>query len=128
MNDYKRVRNSKKGYRHLSPADTRLIHMNSLMEMERFLGSHDPRRTIVVTHHAPSAMSLPERRRDHSLSCAYASHLDPFILKHTPYLWIHGHIHQSRDYRIGSTRIISNPQGYPQEPNEFFDPGMIVEI
>lgn len=27
-------------------------------------------------------------------------------------LWIHGHIYDWQDYRIGSTRFIENPHGY----------------
>ncbi len=86
-------------------------------------------KTIVVTHHAPSALSLPEHRRDKTLSCAYASHLDDFILRHQPSLWIHGHIHTPCDYRIGATRILSNTHGYITEgacPG--FRPDLVVEV
>jgi hypothetical protein len=128
MNDYKRIRNSSRGYRHLFPQDTRAIHLQSVMRMNAFFEEHDPAKTIVVTHHAPSALSLPEDRRDKTLSCAYASHLDDFILRHQPPLWIHGHIHHSNDYLIGKTRIISNPQGYPDEANPDFQSGLCVEL
>ena len=126
-NDYKRIRNSDRGYRHLTPHDTRSIHLRSVDRMDRFLRNHDPQRTIVVTHHAPSARSLPEHRRDKVISGAYASHLDSFILQHQPRLWIHGHIHHRNDYCIGSTRVIANPQGYPDDPAPTFDQSLIVE-
>lgn len=128
MNDYKRIRNSARGYRKLSPRDARAIHLLSLARMATFLSEHDPRRTIVMTHHAPSVLSLPERRRDNAISCAYASRLDDFITEHQPYLWVHGHIHHGVDYRIGDTRVISNPQAYPDEENEHFDPALILEL
>lgn len=128
MNDYKRIRNSARGFRKLSPHDTREIHLLSLARLDRFLLGHDPRKTIVVTHHAPSALSLTEDRRNKTLSCAYATHLDEFILRHQPHLWIHGHIHHSNDYLIGETRVISNPQGYPEEPNPSFNPELILEV
>lgn len=117
MNDYKRIRNSAKGYRRLTPEDTRLTHHMSLQRLADFFKNHDPRKTIVVTHHAPSALSLEEELRADPMSCAYASHLDEFIKTHSPRLWIHGHLHHSNDYWIGETRIISNPQGYPDEIN-----------
>jgi Icc-related predicted phosphoesterase len=104
------------------------IHRLSLHRMTEFFKLHDPRRTIVVTHHAPSALSLPLQRREDTISCAYASHLDDFILRYQPPLWIHGHIHHSNDYQIGSTRIISNPQAYPDDPNENFDPRFIIDL
>ncbi|HEX2748880.1 MAG TPA: metallophosphoesterase [Verrucomicrobiales bacterium] len=128
MNDYKRVRNSLRGYRRLSPADTRKAHFSSLDAMRRFFTAHDPRHSIVVTHHAPSALSLPEDRRDKSISCAYASHLDAFILEHQPQVWVHGHIHHHQDYRIGSTRILSNPRAYPDSPNPGFIPDLVIEV
>jgi hypothetical protein len=128
MNDYKRVRNSRGNYRKLRPVDTRTVHQQSVRLMADFFQDHDPARTIVVTHHAPSLLSLPMRRRSDQISCAYASHLDDFILKHQPALWIHGHIHHSNDYRIGATRVLTNPQAYPDDPNPFFDPRLVLEL
>lgn len=128
MNDYRRVRNSKKAFTHLKPRDTRALHLASLHAMERFLESHDPARTVVVTHHAPSALSLPEHRKWQVLSCAYASHLDDFVRKHEPLLWIHGHIHHTSDYLIGRTRVIANPRAYPEAPNEGFDARLVIDL
>ena len=128
MNDYKRIRHSERHYRKLVPADTRIIHRKSLERLGEFLNAQDPRRTIVITHHAPSALSLPEDRRDKTISGAYASHLDPFILAHQPALWVHGHIHHSSDYYIGKTRILANPQGYPEDPNPDFVKDLVIEL
>jgi hypothetical protein len=128
MNDYKRVRNSNRGYKRLSPRDTRQIHLLSLQRMQNFFEQHDPAKTIVLTHHAPSILSLPLSRRADPISCAYASHLDDFILRQQPHLWVHGHIHHSNDYYIGRTRVLANPQGYPDEPNPDFNPVMMVEV
>lgn len=128
MNDYKRIRNSARGYKRLSPADTRNIHLLSLQRMTEFFNEHDPLRTVVVTHHAPSALSLPADRRDKTISCAYASHLDDFIRRYQPPIWIHGHIHHSNDYQIGSTRVIANPQAYPDDPNKNFNPTFTIEL
>ncbi|BCU77497.1 metallophosphoesterase [Luteolibacter sp. LG18] len=128
MNDYKRIRNSANHHRKLTPRDTRLIHQRSLERMGEFLSNHDPAKTIVVTHHAPSILSLPEVKRTNPLSCAYASDLTAFIERHQPRLWIHGHIHKSADYHIGRTRIVSNPQGYPDDPNPGFKPDWVLDL
>lgn len=128
MNDYKRIRNSVRGYRLLLPQDIRLVHERSLMMMEQFFATHDPRHSVIVTHHAPSIRSLPERRQSELVSCAYASHLDGFVERHRPQLWIHGHIHHNNDYQIGSTRILSNPRAYPDSPNRNFIPDLLVEV
>jgi hypothetical protein len=36
-------------------------------------------------------------------------------------LWVHGHVHNQRDYHIGATRVVCNPRGYVDEPNFGFD-------
>lgn len=46
------------------------------------------------------------------ISAAYASSLDDLIKRQGPRLWIHGHIHETRDYLIGETRILNNSLGY----------------
>jgi hypothetical protein len=28
-------------------------------------------------------------------------------------LWVHGHVHDSFDYRVGRARVVANPRGYP---------------
>jgi predicted phosphodiesterase len=128
MSDYKRIRNSAVGYRKLTARDTRRLHLASVEALKQFFAAHDARRSVVVTHHAPSIRSLPEHRRDELISCAYASHLDALILEHRPPLWIHGHIHHSQDYLIGETRVLSNPRAYPDKPNEAFAPDFLVSV
>ena len=123
-------KNSKfaKEHRRLSATDTRNLHLRSVELMRQFLESHDPRRVMIITHHAPSILSLPFERRNEAISCAYASNLDTFIEKHRPAYWVHGHIHHNNDYVIGSTRVLANPQAYPMEINEGFIADLIVDI
>ena len=46
----------------------------------------------------------------------FASDLDNFILDNQNIkLWIHGHVHDPFDYKIGETRVVCNPLGYPRE-------------
>jgi Icc-related predicted phosphoesterase len=127
MNDYKRIRHSVT-YRKLRPVDTRVRHLDSVKAIESFLATGDPRRSVVVTHHAPSIHSLPPDRRLDPVSCAYASHLDGLIQRTRPLLWVHGHIHRSKDYVIGETRIIANPRGYTDGPNDDFNPELVIEL
>lgn len=128
MNDYKRIRNSSRGYRRFSPLDSRMAHSASLAAMKEFFAQHEASNSIIVTHHAPSIRSLPESRQGLLISAAYTSHLDDFIREHQPALWVHGHIHHSNDYTIGQTRIISNPRAYPDESNPEFRPDLVVEL
>ena len=44
-------------------------------------------------------------------------------------LWIHGHIHESFDYKIGKTRVVCNPRGYASiEENKGFRPDYTLVV
>ncbi len=50
-----------------------------------------------------------------------------------PEYFFHGHIHRSRDYMVGETRIIANPRGYPTRErgvmeNLDWNPGLVIDI
>lgn len=59
------------------------------------------------------------------LAWCYSSDLTGLILERKPDLWIHGHVHQTADYRIGQTRVICNPRGHADERSGF-DSGLTV--
>jgi len=68
---------------------------------------------VVVTHHAPSRKGLNPQFTGNGLDPAYASRLDDTIagLDHVP-VWVHGHTHVARTYRIGRTEVRSNARGF----------------
>ena len=71
--------------------------------------------TVVITHHAPSFLSQHPRFAHSTIGGGFCSNLDDEITRWQPDLWIHGHLHDPADYRIGATRILCHPWGYPQE-------------
>jgi Icc-related predicted phosphoesterase len=126
MNDHKKISLQKNPWKRFLPQDAATQHMKSVS----FLKScFDPsvKRRVVVTHHAPSASSLPPMYRHALISAAYASNLDEHFEAIAADLWIHGHIHSGSDYRLAETRVVSNPHGYGLENNSF-KPRMIFEI
>jgi len=129
MNDYRLVRLSPI-YRKIQPSDTAIWHGRSRSWLEKELkkGKKEEKKTVVITHHAPSILSVPEQYKNDHLSAAFASEMEKFIEKTEPDLWIHGHLHTSSDYLIGSTRVICNPRGYTDEPNNNFDVDLVVKI
>lgn len=85
--------------------------------------------TVVVTHHSPSMRSVPALLRADALIPAYASRLDALVMRSEAALWVHGHIHASVDYKIGSTRVVCNPRGYADgNQNELFDPSLVIDV
>ena len=132
MNDYRQIRLADQGHRKLTPEDTRLCHLKDRSWLEGKLKERFAGWTVVVTHMAPSEKSIAERFRGDSLSPAFASAMDESVAKAD--LWIHGHVHSSLDYQIGSARVVCNPLGYPgrfdkvRPENPAFDANLVVTI
>ncbi|MFW5705953.1 MAG: metallophosphoesterase [Bacteroidota bacterium] len=126
MNDYRLITKSP-SHSKLRPADTVAIHRSSVYWLEKQLQVND-RRTVVVTHHSPSRRSVPEHLKTSPINPAYASNLEKLILEYQPELWIHGHMHMPVDYRIGQTRIFSNPRGYPHQRDNGHNPGLVIRL
>jgi Icc-related predicted phosphoesterase len=99
----------------------RWVIRKNAQSLEFLRGSVTPD-SVVVTHHLPSLRSIVPRYRDSALNCFFACpQAEEIILKKSPRLWIHGHTHDSLDYRLGQTRVFCNPLGYAGvEVNPFF--------
>jgi len=127
MNDYRQIRKDP-SYSRLRSIDTFLLHQESLRWLQRNLQESTTAKNIVVTHHAPSARSLPDYFKHDVISSAYASNLEPVIMKYQPLYWIHGHIHKPVRYSVGSTVVLSNPHGYINEPCNGFNKNLLIEV
>lgn len=125
INDFRII---KFGNRILRARDAVGLHAISVAWLRQELPKHDPTRTIVVTHHAPSGKSEDPYYASSPLSPSFVSNLDELILNCGVPLWIHGHTHFNVDYRLGSTRVLSNQRGYPGHVCTGFDPQLIIEL
>lgn len=118
-------------YKAIRWEDVRERHRESLSWLKNELANHFEGKTIVLTHHAPSVLSNDPMFADSPVTGAFCNRLDDDLAalgESGPDLWIHGHCHNSSDYRLGKTRILCNPAGYPFERNLDFEPEYIVEI
>jgi len=112
-------------------------HRESLAMLKSELLVGDPEKTVVVTHHYPHKNSTAARFANEETTAAFGSNLPNEVLTGAK-IWIHGHTHDSCDYRIGdsrrSVRVVCNPRGYPlgwmrnEFENPAFKPGLLVEI
>ena len=124
--DYREISVLPRG-RHLQPADTARRHHQARRWLQDELArASGP--TVVATHHAPSRQSVSPEADDKPYTPAYASNLDDLVAGSGAALWIHGHTHLPRDYRLGATRVVCNPRGYPGQNADTFDPGLVLEV
>lgn len=87
------------------------------------------KRKVVVTHHGISPLSIHERFKGDSLNSAFMTDLTKEIMESGPDIWIHGHTHDSFDYRLGRTRVVVNPFGYKGlEENRQFNNKLVIEL
>ena len=88
------------------------------------------RKTIVMTHHAPTARSVHPRFAGDLLNYAYYTDLSELILDHANIkYWFHGHMHDLHDYMVGDCRVVCNPRGYAgYEVNPLFNLDFQIEI
>lgn len=127
MADFKLIRYGSK--RLFTPGDSARIHHAAVRWLrERLAAVHDGP-TVVVTHHCPHPTSIPARFAGDILTPAFCSDLSSLIEEFQPALWVHGHTHDSFDYRVGGTRVVCNPRGYVgREVNPLFRPNFTVDV
>ncbi len=130
LNDHRKIAWAKKpDWRRFRAAEALMLHKRSRSFLEGELAKplQGATATVVVTHHAPHPCSMHSRYGSDLLSAAYVSDLTAVIEAGQPSLWLHGHVHESFDYRVGATRVVCNPHGYSTE-NPRFDPGLALEV
>jgi hypothetical protein len=120
MNDYRLIR-AGTGEQRFRPQSAHSLHNISKVFLQENVKEGD----IVVTHMAPSLLSIHERYKNDwstNINGSFASDLSELILDTKPEFWFHGHMHDSFDYMVGNTRILCNPRGYVgQDINQDFD-------
>jgi len=87
----------------------------------RWLALQMTSKTIVVTHHLPSQLSISPRFRNSPINGAFLNDCSEDILVSQPAAWVHGHTHDCFDYWIEGTHVLCNPMGYPGEGTPFDD-------
>lgn len=81
---------------------------------------------VVITHHAPSHLSVSPMYASSPLNCYFANNIDEIVDKISPKIWCHGHMHAPSDYHIKGSRVLCNPMGYPGE-NAHWNP-LIIDM
>lgn len=114
-----------------TPADARAEFAANLAWLKEQLNTPFAGKTLVVTHHAPSALSIESRFAGSPLNANFVSNLEDIMGKEKIDLWLHGHTHASFDYQIKGTRVVCNPRGYAKDlipENPTFNPELVLSL
>jgi len=128
MNDHRLIGWQKQPWLRFRPQEAALLHHQSKAFITEALAmpfAAGP--TVVVSRHGIHWDSVQPRFRSDPVTGAFVSDQSALIETYQPALWVHGHVHNSSDYRIGATRILRNPHGYGSE-NPGFDGALVVEL
>jgi Icc-related predicted phosphoesterase len=127
MNDHRLIGWKKQPWLRFRPQEAALLHHQSRAYFEGVLSTPFGGPTVVISHTAVHWQSVHPRFRSDPVTGAFVSDQSALIEAYQPTLWVHGHVHNSSDYLVGNTRILSNPHGYGTE-NPNFDGALVVEI
>jgi predicted phosphohydrolase len=98
--------------RQLHPNDTIAVHQKHKAWLLSELSRSWAGKTVVVTHHAPSAAAIGEMT---PLSPCFASDLTDEIEKYKPDAWLFGHTHTQAELRMPGTLLRNVSVGYEDE-------------
>jgi predicted phosphodiesterase len=131
MRDFSRIRVDDASQAPFTPAaSAALFARHSRWLKARLAEPHDGP-TVVITHHAPARGSIHPRFAGSLLNACFVSDAQALVEASGARLWVHGHTHDSFDYRVGRTRVLCNPRGYAKDgvnENPLFDPNLVVEL
>jgi predicted phosphodiesterase len=116
----------------MDPKRWNFLNIGSRAAIERVLSFSDfaSMKKVVVTHHLPSYFSVPLRFKGSETNCIFVNDCEDIMKEEWgPDLWIHGHTHDSFDYKVGRTRVVCNPRGRPGgDRNHAYNNELLIEI
>ena len=132
MNDYRRIR--KRGYQErLRPQDTLAANREAREFFANVVRTKTTEKVCAISHHGPAPATAKLGTENDLINSAYVNgeYVEMMSGINT---WIYGHTHETRDFTIGETRVVTNAKGYgpsighPTWQNQHFDPTFTVEI
>lgn len=132
MNDYRKIRKGNYAYR-LRPVDTLRANRTARELILRAVQNKKTRRVCAISHHGPAPATVKLGAENDPISAAYVNGEYTDLMAGID-TWIHGHTHETRDFMIGSTRVVTNAKGYgpwrnnQTWENQNFDPTFTIDI
>ena len=131
LHDYSRIRLNDESDALFTPAESVARFDRHAAWLDQQLAVSHPGPTVVVTHHAPSRQSIHPRFAGSPLNACFVSDAEHLLRDERAALWIHGHTHDSYDYRVHGTRVVCNARGYAREgvnENARFNPLLTIDV
>lgn len=131
MRDYSRIFLDEALLQRFTPLDSAALFARHAAWLAHRLAQPHDGPTVVITHHAPSRSSIHPRFAGSLINACFVSDAQALVDGSRVQLWIHGHTHDSFDYRLNGTRVVCNPRGYAKggvNENAQFDPNFIAEV
>ncbi len=131
IRDFSRIRYAEATNTLFTPEDSAALFKRHADWLADRLGAVHDGPTIVITNHAPSRQSIHPRFAGSLLNACFVSDAQRLLGMDRVQLWIHGHTHDSFDYRVHGTRVVCNPRGYANggvNENPLFNPNLMIEV
>jgi hypothetical protein len=131
MRDFTRIRTDDEAPGPFTPDDAAARFRTHAAWLAGKLAERHAGPTVVITHHAPSRLSIHPRFEGSLLNPCFVSAAEHLVDGSRARLWVHGHTHDSFDYVLNGTRVVCNPRGYAMNgvnENACFDASLVVEV
>jgi len=98
----------------------------------KYAYENTPGKKCIITHFLPANECVAERYKSDKyarlLNKYFANDLGSWIETLENTTWLYGHTHDVQEHLIGTTRLFSNPLGYPNDFSNGFDPNFHITI
>ena len=102
---------------HLTPGWDTYAHLEEYQRITARLAGLAGKVDVVVTHFPPTVEAIDLELYEGDPNNGYfINDAEPLVREVGATLWVAGHTHSPFDYRVGPTRVVDNPRGYPFQP------------
>lgn len=107
ISDFRKI---KSDHDYITPCEMEAISTSCIDYLTRALNNSKASKCVVISHFAPHLMSRSDRFSKEKIGSGYWVNNLPQLLGKSC-VHVHGHVHDSKDYTVGKTRVICNPRG-----------------
>ena len=116
-----------RGAHPITSNDEMTLHRHTRAQIWEAMWADHGRPLVVVTHHAPHPLCLPEAQRTGWAAGNAASDLCYLTDCGRNDLWVHGHLHHSVNQTLRWMPVVCNPAGFGFS-NPAFQDNLVVEV